>query len=384
MARLRGREAGRAARCSPRALDAAPDERDDLLAYARASRVIERRASARTNDRPCAAASARAAAAATTTRARRSPSARRPGRAARPAGAAHDDDRLVPADRRRSATPAHGIARGELDDAGYEAFLERQIAEVVREQEELGLDVLVHGEPERNDMVEYFGEQLAGFAFRAHGWVQSYGRRCVKPPILFGDVSRPAPMTVRWWEYAQSLTEKPMKGMLTGPVTILQWSFVRDDQPRARDLHADRARHRRRGRRPRGGRRRVDPDRRARPARGPAAARERPGRLPALGGRRVPAHGARAPGRDPDPHAHVLLGVQRDHRAHRAPGRRRHLDRDVALGHGAARGVPRLRLPERDRPRRLRHPLAARAAGRGDRAPARARRGADRRASGCG
>jgi 5-methyltetrahydropteroyltriglutamate--homocysteine methyltransferase len=93
------------------------------------------------------------------------------------------------------------------------------------------MDVLVHGEPERNDMVEYFGEQLAGFAFSAHGWVQSYGSRCVKPPILYGDVARPRPMTVDWWRYAQSLTERPVKGMLTGPVTILQWSFVRDDQP---------------------------------------------------------------------------------------------------------------------------------------------------------
>ncbi len=92
--------------------------------------------------------------------------------------------------------------------------------------------MLVHGEPERNDMVEYFGEQLDGFAFSAHGWVQSYGSRCVKPPILYGDVSRPRAMTVDWWRYAQSRTPKPMKGMLTGPVTILQWSFVRDDQPR--------------------------------------------------------------------------------------------------------------------------------------------------------
>jgi 5-methyltetrahydropteroyltriglutamate--homocysteine methyltransferase len=123
--------------------------------------------------------------------------------------------------------------RGELDDATYEAFLERQIAAPVREQVELGLDVLVHGEPERNDMVEYFGAQLAGFAFTAEGWVQSYGSRCVKPPILYGDVSRPAPMTVRWWRHAQSLTDRPLKGMLTGPVTILQWSFVRDDQPRS-------------------------------------------------------------------------------------------------------------------------------------------------------
>ncbi|HWM10891.1 MAG TPA: 5-methyltetrahydropteroyltriglutamate--homocysteine S-methyltransferase [Solirubrobacteraceae bacterium] len=131
----------------------------------------------------------------------------------------------------RQARAAH--RRGELDDDGYEAFLERQVETVVREQEQLGLDVLVHGEPERNDMVEYFGQQLDGFAFSAHGWVQSYGSRCVKPPILFGDVSRPGPMTVRWWEYAQSLTDRPMKGMLTGPVTILQWSFVRDDQPRS-------------------------------------------------------------------------------------------------------------------------------------------------------
>jgi 5-methyltetrahydropteroyltriglutamate--homocysteine methyltransferase len=124
------------------------------------------------------------------------------------------------------------LREGRIDRAAYERFLEGRIAETIRVQEELGLDVLVHGEAERNDMVEYFGEQLAGFAFSAHGWVQSYGSRCVKPPILFGDVSRRAPMTVRWWQAAQSLTDKPVKGMLTGPVTILQWSFVRDDQPR--------------------------------------------------------------------------------------------------------------------------------------------------------
>jgi 5-methyltetrahydropteroyltriglutamate--homocysteine methyltransferase len=122
---------------------------------------------------------------------------------------------------------------GELDPDGYDAFLTAQIEQVVREQEELGLDVLVHGEPERNDMVEYFGEQLDGFVFSRSGWVQSYGSRCVKPPILFGDVTRPGPMTVRWWQAAQAMTERPMKGMLTGPVTILQWSFVRDDQPRS-------------------------------------------------------------------------------------------------------------------------------------------------------
>ncbi|KRA17867.1 5-methyltetrahydropteroyltriglutamate--homocysteine S-methyltransferase [Lysobacter sp. Root604] len=122
---------------------------------------------------------------------------------------------------------------GRLDDAGYRAFLERETELCLREQEALGLDVLVHGEFERNDMVEYFGEQLSGFAFTAHGWVQSYGSRCVKPPVLYGDVARPRAMTVDWARYAQSLTPRPVKGMLTGPVTILQWSFVRDDQPRA-------------------------------------------------------------------------------------------------------------------------------------------------------
>ncbi|MEO9189287.1 MAG: 5-methyltetrahydropteroyltriglutamate--homocysteine S-methyltransferase, partial [Acetobacteraceae bacterium] len=110
--------------------------------------------------------------------------------------------------------------------------IEGWIAEAVRWQEEVGLDVLVHGEFERNDMVKYFGEQLCGYAFTRHGWVQSYGSRCVAPPIIWADVSRPEPMTVRWSAYAQSLTGRPMKGMLTGPVTMLQWSFVRDDLPR--------------------------------------------------------------------------------------------------------------------------------------------------------
>jgi 5-methyltetrahydropteroyltriglutamate--homocysteine methyltransferase len=122
---------------------------------------------------------------------------------------------------------------GLLDEAGYKAAMQAEIARSVREQEALGLDVLVHGEAERNDMVEYFGEQLNGYAFSRFGWVQSYGSRCVKPPILFGDISRPKAMTVEWSKYAQSLTNKPMKGMLTGPVTILNWSFVRDDQPRS-------------------------------------------------------------------------------------------------------------------------------------------------------
>ncbi|WP_213304787.1 5-methyltetrahydropteroyltriglutamate--homocysteine S-methyltransferase [Paraburkholderia sacchari] len=122
---------------------------------------------------------------------------------------------------------------GALDGAGYRAAMRKEIERSVREQEVLGLDVLVHGEAERNDMVEYFGEQLDGYAFSQFGWVQSYGSRCVKPPILFGDISRPKAMTVEWIAYAQSLTNKPMKGMLTGPVTILNWSFVRDDQPRS-------------------------------------------------------------------------------------------------------------------------------------------------------
>jgi len=122
---------------------------------------------------------------------------------------------------------------GRLDAAGYKAAMQAEIARSVREQEALELDVLVHGEAERNDMVEYFGEQLQGYAFSQFGWVQSYGSRCVKPPILFGDISRPKAMTVEWITYAQSLTDKPMKGMLTGPVTILNWSFVRDDQPRS-------------------------------------------------------------------------------------------------------------------------------------------------------
>ena len=122
---------------------------------------------------------------------------------------------------------------GEINEAAYKTAMQAEIARSVREQEALGLDVFVHGEAERNDMVEYFGEQLDGYAFSQFGWVQSYGSRCVKPPILFGDISRPKAMTVEWIKYAQSLTDKPMKGMLTGPVTILNWSFVRDDQPRS-------------------------------------------------------------------------------------------------------------------------------------------------------
>ena len=134
-------------------------------------------------------------------------------------------------------TPAIRTARsdfkkGNMDAETYQSQMQQEIAHAIRIQEEINLDVLVHGEAERNDMVEYFGEQLEGFAFTSNGWVQSYGSRCVKPPIIFGDISRPHTMTVDWIRYAQQQTSKHVKGMLTGPVTILQWSFVRDDQPR--------------------------------------------------------------------------------------------------------------------------------------------------------
>ncbi|MGW7382759.1 5-methyltetrahydropteroyltriglutamate--homocysteine S-methyltransferase [Streptomyces sp. NPDC054794] len=125
------------------------------------------------------------------------------------------------------------LRAGRIDTTGYEERIRAEIQEVITFQEKTGLDVLVHGEPERNDMVQYFAEQLTGYLATQHGWVQSYGTRYVRPPILAGDISRPDPMTVRWTTYAQSLTDRPVKGMLTGPVTMLAWSFVRDDQPRA-------------------------------------------------------------------------------------------------------------------------------------------------------
>ena len=163
-----------------------------------------------------------------------------------------------------------------------------EIERVIRFQEEVGLDVLVHGEPERNDMVQYFAEQMEGYAFTQNAWVQSYGSRYVRPPILYGDVNRPDPMTVEWTPYAQSLTEKPVKGMLTGPVTMLQWSFVRDDQPRSetceqlalaiRDEVGDLERPGHQG----------DPGRRARDPRGAAAAPRPLGRVPGVGGLLVP------------------------------------------------------------------------------------------------
>jgi 5-methyltetrahydropteroyltriglutamate--homocysteine methyltransferase len=213
------------------ALPAGPAERDELLAPAR-RRAASRRASAHTN-RP--AVRERSAALGPADYARRTPLDERRQTQAQRLGLPELPTTTIGSfpqtgeirDTRRRAR------QGLIGDAEYERFLERQIDAVVREQEALGLDVLVHGEPERNDMVEYFGEQLDGFAFSQHGWVQSYGSRCVKPPILYGDVTRRAPMTVRWWQYAQSRTDRPMKGMLTGPVTILQWSFVRDDQPRS-------------------------------------------------------------------------------------------------------------------------------------------------------
>ncbi len=123
--------------------------------------------------------------------------------------------------------------QGKISAVEYENRIRQEIADCIVRQEKLDIDVLVHGEAERNDMVEYFGEQLDGYAFTQYGWVQSYGSRCVKPPIIYGDVSRPFPITVRWACYAQSLSNKPVKGMLTGPITMLFWSFVRDDQPRA-------------------------------------------------------------------------------------------------------------------------------------------------------
>jgi 5-methyltetrahydropteroyltriglutamate--homocysteine methyltransferase len=134
------------------------------------------------------------------------------------------------AELRRTRAAFHS---GALPRADYERYLRGEIDRCLQEQEAIGLDVLVHGEFERADMVEYFAEELDGFALTRHGWVQSYGSRCVKPPILYGDVARRGPITVRWSRFAQSRTGKPVKGMLTGPVTLLQWSFVRDDQPRA-------------------------------------------------------------------------------------------------------------------------------------------------------
>ncbi len=271
---------------------------------------------------------------------------------------------------------------GQLDDSGYAASMREQIAIAVQAQESYGIDVLVHGEPERNDMVEYFGEQLDGFVFTRNGWVQSYGSRCVKPPMIFGDVARPAPMTVDWTRYAQSLTERPMKGMLTGPVTILQWSFVRDDQPRAatclqialalRDEVQDLEQ---------AGIGIIQIDEPAFREGLPLRRADWPGYLEwAVRCFRIASCGVA--GRDPDPHAHVLLGVQRHHRRHRGSGRRCHHHRDRPFRHGTAGRLLRLRLSQRDRPRRLRHPFAQRGADRGhDRTDAQGRRAHPARAA---
>ena len=169
--------------------------------------------------------------------------------------------------------------KGEISELEYETFLKSETEKTIRFQELIGLDVLVHGELERTDMVEYFGEQLTGIAFTQEGWVQSYGSRCVRPPIIFGDITRPAPMTVKWSTYAQSLTDRPMKGMLTGPVTILEWSFVRDDQPRADTCRQIALAIRDEVNRPRSCRDPDYPDRRTRHPRRAASAPHRLGRL---------------------------------------------------------------------------------------------------------
>ena len=219
-------------------------------------------------------------------------------------------------------------------------------------QEDVGLDVLVHGEFERNDMVQYFGEQLSGFVFTKFAWVQSYGSRCVRPPIIFGDVSRPKPMTVAWWQYAQSLTQKPMKGMLTGPVTILNWSFVRDDQPRSatcrqiafaiRDEVVDLEK---------AGCQVIQIDEAALREGLPLRHSEWQHYLDwAVESFRITASGVEDG--DADPHPYVLLGVQRHHRLDRRDGCRRDLHRDLAVANGAAGRVRRLRLSGGNRTRR--------------------------------
>ena len=212
--------------------------------------------------------------------------------------------------------------------------MKAEIASVVELQEDLGLDVLVHGEAERNDMVQYFAEQLDGFAVTVNGWVQSYGSRCTRPSILWGDVARPAPMTVRWAEYAQSLTDQAGQGHAhrTGDDPRV---VVRPRRPAARrDRQPGRPGPARRDRRPRGRRHRHHPGRRARPARAAPAAQRRPGRVPRLVGELLPARHRGRQGRHPDPHAPVLLRVRRGHRRDRRPRRRRHLDRGGPLAHG--------------------------------------------------
>ncbi len=262
----------------------------------------------------------------------------------------------------RQARAAHRA--GSLDDAGYRARMRAEVEHVIRLQEKLGLDVLVHGEPERNDMVQYFGEQLDGFAATEHGWVQSYGSRCVRPPIIYGDVARKAPMTVDWSTYAQSLTGKPVKGMLDRPGHH-PGLVVRPHRPAARGhRRPGRARPARRVPRPGGRRDPGHPGRRAGAARDAAAAPGRPAGVPGLGRRRVPPGHQRRRGRHPDPHPPLLLRVRRGDHRHRRARRGRHQHRGVPLENGGARRPRRDRLPPGRRPRRLGHPLAPGAAAR--------------------
>jgi 5-methyltetrahydropteroyltriglutamate--homocysteine methyltransferase len=200
------------------------------------------------------------------------------------------------------------LKAGEIDEVEYTKDMRAEVAAVIALQEELGLDVLVHGEPERNDMVQYFAERLDGFFATQNGWVQSYGSRCVRPPILYGDVARPRPMTVEWATYAQSLTCRPVKGMLTGPVTILAWSFVRDDQPLAETANQIALAIRDDG--PGGCGHRHHPGRRARSARVAAASIRGQGRLPGVGGRLVSTCDVRRGRFDPGPHPPLLFGVR--------------------------------------------------------------------------
>jgi 5-methyltetrahydropteroyltriglutamate--homocysteine methyltransferase len=256
------------------------------------------------------------------------------------------------------------LSRGELTDAGYEQAVKSWIRDAVRWQEAVGLDVLVHGEFERNDMVKYFGEQLQGFAFTQHGWVQSYGSRCVAPPIVWGDIARPAPITVRWSAYAQSLTARPVKGMLTGPVTMLQWSFVRDDIPReavcrqtalalrdeVTDLEA-------------AGIAVIQVDE---PAfrEGLPLRRAEWGRLSTMGGRVLSTDHVGRARRNGNPYPYVLCGVQRHHAGDRGDECGRYQHRNNPQPNGAAGGL-RARywtcLPRRDRAGDMGYPQPARA-----------------------
>ena len=243
--------------------------------------------------------------------------------------------------------------KGELDQAGYEQILESKTAEAMRWQDEIGIDVPVHGEFERNDMVEYFGEQLNGFAFTERGWVQSYGSRCVKPPVIFGDVSRPKPMTLHWTSVAQRYTKKPVKGMLTGPVTILQWSFVRDDQPRRdtcrqialaiRDEVMDLEQ---------AGVKLIQIDEAAL-REGLPIRKSQWQALSGLGGGSLPPDRRRRRRHHPDPHPYVLFGVQRHYRGGGRHGCRCDFHRNLAFGDGAAGCLRKFFLSQRHWPRRL-------------------------------